>query len=147
MRVLISLVAVFILNGCGAEPVRHSAAPHATAIRVAEALVGKPYRYGGSSPEKGFDCSGLVWYAYREAGRSVPRTTGAQFNAIRPVNVGSIRSGDVLFFRIDGKASHVGLYVGDGRFIHAPSSGKRVSYGSLANPYWQARLVKAGRFR
>ena len=114
-------------------------------MSVAEGLLGKPYRYGGNSPQTGFDCSGLVWYSYREAGYPVPRTTSAQFAATRQVDRSRLLPGHVLFFRIDGKPSHVGLYVGNGRFLHAPSSGKRVSYGSLSNPYWQERLVKAGR--
>ncbi len=135
-----------LLSGCSTEPARASVGPTAV-TGVVERLIGKPYRYGGSSPGRGFDCSGLVWYAYRQAGHAVPRTTSGQFTATRAVAPEHLLPGDVLFFRIEGKPSHVGLYVGAGRFVHAPSSGKRVSYGSLSKPYWRERLVKVGRFR
>lgn len=146
-RVIHVLLLGSLLSGCSTDPVRAAAPAEATVAGFARQLLGRPYRYGGTSPGDGFDCSGLVWYAYRQAGYSVPRTTSAQFDAARPVDPAGLLPGDVLFFRIAGKPSHVGLYVGEGRFIHAPSSGKRVRYDALAGPYWQSRLVKAGRFR
>ncbi len=142
-----ALLAGAILAGCSFQPVQQSALPKGPVMSIAETLLGTPYRYGGNSPQSGFDCSGLVWYAYSEAGYVVPRTTAAQFAAIHPVDRSRLLPGHLLFFRIDGKPSHVGIYAGNNRFLHAPSSGKLVSYGSLSNPYWQARLIKAGRFR
>ena len=120
---------------------------HGAAVRDAAArVVGAPYRYGGSTPQ-GFDCSGLVYYAHRQAGIPVPRTTGAQLRGARPVPLDELRVGDVLFFELEGKkVSHVGIYAGAGRFIHAPSSGKRVSYASRRSPFWRTRLMGAGRF-
>lgn len=113
---------------------------------AARSVLGAPYRYGGRSP-RGFDCSGLVHYAHQQAGIAVPRTTLAQRRAARPVSLADLRPGDVLFFDLDGsKVSHVGIYAGRGRFIHAPSSGKRVAYAGWRSPYWRHRLVAAGRF-
>jgi len=117
-----------------------------TVIATARRMLGTPYRYGGADPS-GFDCSGLVSYAYRSVGISVPRTSGEQFRQSRPVATDKLRSGDLLFFRLSPpKVSHVAIYDGGGRFIHAPSSGKQVSYASLENPYWRKHLVAAGRF-
>ena len=108
-------------------------------------MLGKPYRFGGASP-RGFDCSGLVYYSYNRAGYSVPRTSQLQYQQSLPVKLSHLQEGDLLFFRIEGKVSHVGVYLGENRFIHAPSSGKRVSIASLDNPYWKDRFTKAGRF-
>jgi len=115
------------------------------AVAVAEKMIGKPYRYGGASPDKGFDCSGLVFYAFRHAGIKVPRSSHTQFADAFPVDPHALRQGDLLFFSISGKISHVGIYIGHNTFIHAPSSGKVVSYASLNNPYWRDHLIKAGR--
>lgn len=117
-----------------------------TVIATARRMLGAPYRYGGADP-RGFDCSGLVSYAYRSIGIQVPRTSREQFRQARSVAMDNLQPGDVLFFRLSPpKVSHVAIYEGRGRFIHAPSSGKRVSYASLDNPYWRQHLVGAGRF-
>jgi cell wall-associated NlpC family hydrolase len=108
-------------------------------------MIGAPYRYGGTSP-RGFDCSGLVYYAYRKVGMHTPRTTTEQYRQTKRVQVSHLQPGDLVFFRISqDKVSHVGIYAGDGRFIHAPSSGKSVAYASLHDPYWRVRLTGAGR--
>jgi murein DD-endopeptidase len=115
-------------------------------VAAAAGMLGAPYRYGGSTP-RGFDCSGLVYYAHHQVGIPVPRTTGAQLDRARPVPLVDVRPGDVLFFELDGrKVSHVGIYAGAGNFIHAPSSGKSVSYASLRSAFWSSRLTGAGRF-
>lgn len=115
-------------------------------LAIAAGMVGSPYRYGGETPQ-GFDCSGLVYYAFRRAGIDVPRTTREQFDRAIPVDPSRLEPGDLLFFKLNRrKTSHVGIYAGDGRFVHAPSSGKEVSYASLDDPYWQRRLKGAGRF-
>ena len=111
----------------------------------AQDMVGKPYRYGGNSPN-GFDCSGLVQYSYSRAGLSVPRTTRTQLNAGVAVSRKSLRAGDLVFFDQEGrKFSHVGIYIGDGRFVHAPSSGKRVRINSLNERYWNKHFTAARR--
>ena len=120
--------------------------PPLTVVATARSVLGAPYRYGGASPD-GFDCSGLVSYAYRSVGIAVPRSSSEQFRQSNRVPLQNLQPGDLLFFRLNPpKVSHVAIYDRDGRFIHAPSSGKRVSYASLDNPYWRKHLVAAGRF-
>lgn len=114
-------------------------------LEVAKGLLGTPYRYGGATP-RGFDCSGLVHYAHKEVGLSVPRSAGEQLEHARRVEISQLRPGDLLFFQMSRtKASHVAIYAGRGRFIHAPSSGTQVSYARLDNPFWGRRLLAAGR--
>lgn len=126
------------------EPVAATGSLGDEAVRIALGHVGTPYRYGGASPN-GFDCSGLVHYSYLKAGKSVPRTTGQLWKASETVDRRNIRAGDLLFFRIDGKMSHVGMYIGDSRFVHAPSSGKKVSVASLDSDFYRQALIRAGR--
>jgi cell wall-associated NlpC family hydrolase len=99
------------------------------AVKVARRLLGVPYRYGGTSPGGGFDCSGFVRYVYGRLGVSLPHSSYADFAVGRRVARGRLRPGDLVFFHGLG---HVGIYVGRGRFIHAPHSGTRVSYSTLA---------------
>jgi cell wall-associated NlpC family hydrolase len=114
-------------------------------LAIARSLIGAPYRYGGADP-RGFDCSGLVYYAFRKAGMEIPRTTSGQYRRSRRVAMSRLRPGDLLFFTISrDKPSHVGIYAGDGAFIHAPSSGKSVGYASLDDDYWRTRLIGSGR--
>jgi cell wall-associated NlpC family hydrolase len=109
-------------------------------------MIGTPYRYGGKN-RSGFDCSGLVQYAHSSAGVDVPRTTASQLAQARVPDRRNLLPGDLLFFEINGqKGRHVGIYEGDGVFIHAPSSGKRVSRASLDNPFWRKRLVATRTF-
>jgi cell wall-associated NlpC family hydrolase len=114
------------------------------AAAIAMGQVGVPYRYGGSSPT-GFDCSGLVHYAYANVGKSVPRTTAGLWTALAPVDKANMRVGDLLFFSIAGKMSHVGLYLGRRQFVHAPSTGRFVSVESLDSDYYRRAFIRAGR--
>jgi cell wall-associated NlpC family hydrolase len=86
-----------------------------------------------------------VQYSYRQAGLKVPRTTGQLWSAASPVGRSELRAGDLLFFSIEGKMSHVGLYLGERRFVHAPQSGRKVSVDSLDSPFYRAALIRAGR--
>jgi murein DD-endopeptidase len=148
-------VLVMALQGCASEPAypprdgSHATTgsqPQHPGASIAASLVGAPYRYGGASP-RGFDCSGLVYYAYRKAGIRVPRTTAAQLGNARRVPIKQLQTGDLLFFKLDRRqVAHVGIYAGNGQFIHAPSSGKKVSITAMNDPYWQPRLVAAGRY-
>jgi cell wall-associated NlpC family hydrolase len=114
------------------------------AAEIALEQLGAPYRYGGAGPG-GFDCSGLVQYAYRKAGKALPRTTGQLWSHTSTVTRNELRPGDLLFFSIAGKMQHVGLYVGAGRFVHAPSSVDRVALASLDSDYYRGAFLRAGR--
>lgn len=103
------------------------------------ALVGTPYRWGGNTPAGGFDCSGLVDYIYRTAARiTLPRTSHdmAAMDGLKVRQMTQLASGDLVFFDIDGAISHVGVYVGKGRFVHAPNSGGTVRLDDIDGPYW-----------
>jgi cell wall-associated NlpC family hydrolase len=115
-------------------------------LQTLEQLIGTPYRYGGTSPERGFDCSGLVQYAYARAGVRIPRTVARQWRQAHPVAWSTLRPGDLVFFDTSAKGGHVGVYVGNGEFIHAPSSGGRVRRDRLDNPYWRPRIRGLGSF-
>jgi murein DD-endopeptidase len=161
----IALAVVMIaMGGCSSEPPRRAAPAGDSSARQARsvpssegdavgtkaaknalAMRGKPYRYGGYTPQ-GFDCSGLVHYSYSRAGADLPRNTNGLWARSRAISRSEIRPGDLLFFHQEGKSnSHVGLYVGDNRFVHAPSSGKQVSTASLADPYWREHFSAARR--
>jgi cell wall-associated NlpC family hydrolase len=118
----------------------------ATIVSTALALRGVPYRNGGADPS-GFDCSGLVWYAFEQHGVMVPRTVAGQFASGRKVKERDLEPGDLVFFETEGhKASHVGLFVGAGEFVHAPSARGEVRVERLASPYWSERYVGARRY-
>lgn len=125
-------------TGQQADPVRSQV------VFTAMQMVGVPYQWGGSTPQ-GFDCSGLVQYAYSNAGLRLPRTAAAQMNAVTPVTLENAQAGDLLFFRDGGRTSHVAIYLGQGRFVHAPSTGNSVSLDSFGNTYWRMRFARAGR--
>jgi cell wall-associated NlpC family hydrolase len=112
---------------------------------LAMGMVGTRYRYGGTDPREGFDCSGLVFYSYTQAGYTVPRTSQELFRAARKISLGEAGAGDLMFFQDQAKLSHVAIYVGDGLFVHAPSTGQRVAVGTLDSPYYQQHLVAVGR--
>ena len=122
----------------------HSTSIGERAAAVELQQVGVPYRYGGSTTS-GFDCSGLVQYSYRRAGKTVPRTTGQLWSSTSTVKRNELQAGDLLFFSIDGKMSHVGMYLGGQRFVHAPSTGRKVTVASLDSPFYSRALVRAGR--
>jgi cell wall-associated NlpC family hydrolase len=113
---------------------------HATAASIAARYLGVPYVWGGASPS-GFDCSGLVMYVYAQLGISLPHYTVSQWDATTPIPVSDLEPGDLVFF--DG-LSHVGIYIGNGQFIHAPHTGTVVQIGTLAG-YWSAHLDGARR--
>ncbi len=114
-------------------------------VRTALGFMGKPYRWGGPSPETGFDCSGLTMAAYRLHGLALPRTAEKQFSVGRSVGARDLRDGDLVFFATSGgrAPSHVGLYLGQGRFIHAPGRGKVVRVDSLSERYYEQRFLGA----
>ena len=145
----LALAAVALAAGCATAPREPSPSgvdPGRAVAAIAEGLLGTPYRFGGSN-DSGFDCSGLAVYAYERVGIDIPRTAVEQEHAAQPVPVRHLLPGDLLFFRIRSRrVDHVGIYVGGGRFVHAPRSGALVSYARLGG-YFRAHLVRAGRFR
>ncbi|MEG0243814.1 MAG: C40 family peptidase [Pseudomonas sp.] len=112
-------------------------------------LVGTPYRWGGNTPDSGFDCSGLIKYVYRDAaGISLPRSTREMIVMRAPtVDAKALQSGDLVFFATNGgsQVSHAGIYVGEGRFVHAPSTGGTVRLDYLSNSYWAKAYLQAKR--
>jgi murein DD-endopeptidase len=150
LGILLTLVAM--LAGCAGSPelsqqttVRASNEVASKAVDYAREMLGKPYKFAGDTPE-GFDCSGLVKYSYGRAGISMPRDTRAQERMSVLVSLHSLREGDLLFFDQEGKKkSHVGIYLGHGRFIHAPSSGGKVRTDSMNAEFWKKHFVEARR--
>ena len=149
------LIALLAVAGCASTPHRAPAASSGSTRPTAELsdqaadhalkMLGKPYRYGGASPA-GFDCSGLVLYSYKRAGLVLPHSTDKQRSASRAVRLADLRRGDLLFFNQEGKKyGHLGIYVGGGKFVHAPSSGKSVRSDRLDSPYWRKHLSEARR--
>ncbi|EPJ84944.1 C40 family peptidase [Pseudomonas sp. CFII68] len=110
-------------------------------------VLGTPYRWGGSSPSKGFDCSGLVKYAFNDATFDLPRTSNAMATGHgEKVERKDLKPGDLIFFKLKSRrVNHVAIYLGNDRFIHAPRRGKSVSIDTLNKPYWNSHYVVAKR--
>lgn len=116
-------------------------------VQSAKLQLDVPYKFGGNSPNEGFDCSGLAMYSYRLNGISIPRSTPDQFKSGKDINRTELDRGDLLFFRTMGQSvSHVGIYIGNNTFIHAPNSRKNIEIESLANPYYKKRYLGARRY-
>jgi cell wall-associated NlpC family hydrolase len=164
VRRALALLAVALLTGCGGgKAVRPSSPPAASQVwptvepsdpaaanavlMRAIGLVGTPYRYGGNTPESGFDCSGLVAYVYREMlDLRLPRTSRDLAAVQGPkIDPQRLAPGDLVFFGSRGSVSHVGIYVGEGRFVHAPSTGGTVRLDSLGGAYWKDHYTGAKR--
>lgn len=144
------------LSGCGNTPIQHSdsrtnessvnAAAARDAALTALTLIGTPYRFGGATPT-GFDCSGLVQYSYSVAGLKVPRDTRQQRDRSAKLDGdASLAPGDLVFFSIGSPGLlHVGLFVGNGEFVHAPARGGSVRIERLGSRYWQRHFLEARR--
>jgi cell wall-associated NlpC family hydrolase len=153
------LLPSLILAGCS-TPTRKPAPPSAitkfkedTSVGTegisiaAMGLVGVPYRFGGNTPAGGFDCSGLIAYVYRNAASiQLPRTVQEMSRAGQAIQNAAPAPGDLVFFNTTGERySHAGIYVGHGRFVHAPSKGGTVRLDQITSPYWAARYTAARR--
>jgi cell wall-associated NlpC family hydrolase len=148
-RLAITVALVALLAACTpfqrAAPGGTASNPGTAALLVAESRIGAPYRYGGAGPDE-FDCSGLVAYAYREAGIMLPRTAAQQYAAATPVRKRELRPGDLVFFRVNGRSvGHVGIYAGEERFVDAPQTGGAVRIARLDDSWYRERYVGAGR--
>ena len=147
---LIMGIAVLLFAGCASAPSKrvngYSASTGDKAAATALTMIGRPYKFKGDMPA-GFDCSGLVRYSYLTAGIDVPHGTDALRNSTRSVGLGNARKGDLLFFVQEGKKySHVGIYVGNDQFVHAPSTGGFVRKDSIDSPYWKKHYLDTRRF-
>lgn len=117
-----------------------------TVLQRAFALLGTPYRWGGTSPDSGFDCSGLVGYVFRTIGIDLPRVSRAMASEGTPVvDRGALAEGDLVFFGKRGQVDHVGIYIGQGKFLHAPRTGRDVTVSSLDSGYWSQKYMQARR--
>ncbi len=140
-----------VVSTTSQSPVPARSAParseRSEALLQALLALGLDYRYGGNSPVTGFDCSGLVAHVYLEAWRiRLPRNTAAQSQAGAPVSLAELQAGDLVFYDTQKRPySHVGIYLGDGRFVHAPRAGARVRVESLKSAYWSQRYNGARR--
>jgi hypothetical protein len=114
-------------------------------VTTARGFIGVPYRWGGTTPEHGFDCSGLSMAVYHLNGLNLPRSSEAQWEAGSPVNRSQLSKGDLVFFATSRgkKISHVGIYVGEGKFVHAPGRNKRIRFDSLSKRYFRRRYIGA----
>jgi cell wall-associated NlpC family hydrolase len=155
MRFLnIILISTFflLLSACSSTAQKNhvnktaSSPDRSKVVKTALNQVGRPYRYGGNSPNRGFDCSGLVHFSHKSAGIDVPRSTKLQLRQLHRVRYSEIKPGDLLFYKINNKPSHVGIYIGNGKFVHAPSSGKRVAIDRMDSQYWRKRLYSTGTY-
>lgn len=150
MNRFMAVCAALLIAGCASSLVQPPAtSPARTKVMgVAGAQVGAPYKHEGAD-RYGFDASGLVYFSYQQAGFAIPRDVQGQLRAGEPVVFFEIRPADLLFYRLNekqgGQASglHVGLYVGDGRMVHAPLGRDEVVLETVDNPYWMQRLVSA----
>jgi cell wall-associated NlpC family hydrolase len=155
-----AICSSLIFSGCSSTPTRKPASPSTIAkfkedtsvgtegISIAAmGLVGVPYRFGGNTPAGGFDCSGLIVYVYNNAaGVKLPRTVQEMSRAGQSIQNGSPAPGDLVFFNTTGERySHAGIYVGHGRFVHAPSKGGTVRLDKMTSPYWAARYTEGRR--
>jgi len=144
------LFCIILLIGCthapGKQVTGYTPAIGEKAARTAVSMIGMPYKYQGDSPE-GFDCSGLVRYSYLTAGLDAPHGTKDLRTVTRQIESRSLQKGDLLFFdEKGGKYSHVGIYIGNQYFVHAPSGGKKVRKNSLTDLYWKNHFLEARRF-
>lgn len=144
--VLLSLM----LGGCGFLSSSTAPTPLINpqgVVKTAYSQVGKRYSLGGASPKNGFDCSGLVWWSYRQHGVKVPRITSDQAKTGKSVSKKGAKPGDIVVFRTSNspRGLHTGLYAGKDAFIHSPSKGRKVCVESLSLPYWKSKLVAIRR--
>ncbi len=156
---LLSIAACLIAIGCASPPATRPGPSSGAVVRGtplsaeqsnsiaihALGLVGTPYRYGGNTPEGGFDCSGLIGYVYRESvGQAPPRTVARMADFGQPVPMSEVRTGDLVLFGAS-RPTHAGIYVGNGRFVHAPSTGGEVRLDRLDGIYWSKQPQQVRR--
>ena len=116
-------------------------------MAAAHSLLGTPYIYGGNNPERGLDCSSLMQHIHKKAlGVAIPRTAAQQRDSSKTIDFQNLQPGDMLFFKIDRRNNHVGIYIGEGKFILASASNRRATIASMNLPYWKKRFIKFGSY-
>lgn len=150
---LLLLIALCLLaHGCGKSKIggagigepRIKSGP--AVVATAKTQIGCRYKYGGASPNTGFDCSGFIHWSYRQHGITVPRLAKDQARAGWAVKKSQLQPGDIVVFRISSRSGvHTGIYSGKGKFVHSPSSGKKIREDSMNSEYWQRRYVTGRR--
>jgi len=156
IRPVLMLSLVIALTACAGSPPRVASATAQVSSEIVDmsraadhalAMVGAPYRYGGVDPA-GFDCSGLVHYSFRKIGIALPRDTRSLRRVGVEIALDNLAKGDLVFFDQEGKkSSHVGIYLGDGKFVHAPSTGGKVRADKIDLTYWRKHFNEARRIR
>lgn len=153
--VFMFLFLLSVVSGCGHPQMRTSSDGNYTAeqnirrgiVEAAKKNIGSKYKFGGTTPQTGFDCSGLILWSYLQYGIQIPRTTWEQMKAGQAVKEESLEPSDILVFKMRRRGRtryHTGLYAGEGKFIHSPRTGKKIHISSLTE-YWKKRLVSARR--
>lgn len=159
VQTLIFITTLICLSSCATKPVGdtgHIPPPRPEDVQTAsdtrriivqatlEAL-GRPYKWGGNSFDAGFDCSGLAFWAHRKAQITIPRTTSRQLKQGRSVKQQYLQPADLVFFKNPdaGKTLHVGVYIGDGLFVHAPGKGRQVTYADMSSSYFKKHYIGA----
>jgi len=145
---LLLLVSSSSYLGCTATTEKKTLLPNTlpgtkrhTIVKTAEKYIGVKYKFGGKDPS-GFDCSGYSSYVYKKVGVTLPHSAQQQYANGKRIGIKKAKPGDLVFFRIKGwKISHVGIYLGDYKFIHAPSKGKSVSVDDIRKDYWHKRYA------
>ena len=151
--VLLSLVMLtFVLTGCSSDGKQagrenYGKASGKSLLEIAKSQIGLKYKFGGVSPKTGFDCSGFVMWVHKKAGISIAREAPDQFKRGKKVSKEDLRAGDIVFFETYKPGpSHVGIYDGNGRFIHSPNSKSEVKFTKMSNSYYKKRYLGARRY-
>ena len=146
------IISISLLSSCSRQSIlandgwMFSLTQREKIVRTAKRYIGVKYKNSGSTPF-GFDCSGFVKFVYKKNSINIPRNARDQFTFGKKISLKSAKPGDLVFFKILGKKiSHVGIYIGNYKFIHSPSSGKRVSYASIKQTYWKKRFIGTATF-
>ena len=146
-----ALLVLLIATGCAKHPSATSPVGQGKATgqgicETARSKIGVRYKAGGTKPSTGFDCSGFVCWTFAQHGINLPRTSKEQAKAGTTINKKELRPGDLVVFKISSRTgTHSGIYSGNGKFIHSPSSGKTVCEESMNAPYWKSRFLTARR--
>ena len=149
-RLIVSISFLFLLTGCGlfsADVKDRGLGGADDVLETAYSQIGTRYKYGAASPKNGFDCSGFVYWVYKENGYKIPRMTSGQIACGYGVSRKKARKGDIVVFKTSQSPTslHSGIYVGKNSFIHSPSKGKKVKVDKMNNSYWKGKLVAVRR--